>query len=155
MKRWGFLLTMSLREYCLVSREQRLHAQLETRNVPTIHSTKLQTEPMWIVQSEVFFLSFCFLSLTLSTYSLWYRGLILHIITHMDTLGMMTPLDEGSARHRKVWRHNTHKRQDIHASPYTEFEPATPVIQRSQTRVFECAATGIAGKYSWVRKCWT
>jgi len=122
MKRWGFLLTMSLREYCVVSREQRLRAQLETRNVPTIHSTKLQTEPVWIVQSGAFFLSFflsfCFLSLTHYTYSLWYRGLMFHMITHMDTLGM-TPLDEGPARHRAVYltTHNTHKRKDIHAAP--------------------------------------
>ena len=89
-------------------------------------------------------LSFCFLSFTPSTYPLRYRELMLHLITHTHTFGMILP-DEGSARHREVYlmTHNIHKRQDIHVPPPAEFAPATPAIQRSQTRVLECAATGI------------
>ena len=55
----------------------------------------------------------------------------------------MTPLDEGSARHRHLYltTHNTHKRQT--SMPPAGFEPEIQASERRQTHVLDRAATGI------------
>jgi len=128
MKRRAFLLTTYLWEYCLVSRERHLQAQLETRDVPTIHSTKLQTEPVWIVLSEVFFLSFWILSLTTCTYSLWYRGLTLHLITHTGHT-RNDPSGGGTGPSQRGLSDNTqHSQETRHPCPSRN---SNPLFQQS------------------------
>jgi hypothetical protein len=60
------------------------------------------------------------------------------------TLGRI-PLDERSARRRKLYlaKQDTVKKTGIHTA--AGFEPAIPASERPKTHVLDCPATGICG----------
>jgi hypothetical protein len=73
----------------------------------------------------------------------WCKELLSHQITFSDTHTLdRAPMDEGSARRRGLYLHNTRHSQGI-SMPTVELEPATQESERPQTHASDRAASGI------------
>jgi hypothetical protein len=67
--------------------------------------------------------------------------------TDIHTHTPRIPLDEGPARRRSRYLHNTQQTQEKNIHAPEGFEPAIPAIKRLQTYALDRTATGIGSKY--------
>jgi hypothetical protein len=75
------------------------------------------------------------------------RGFLLHLITLKNTIGI-APLDDGSARRKYLYLHNTQHSEDTVIHTLVGFELAVLASERPQTHALDCAAIWISQRIS-------